>query len=93
MWVGLSTLAMGDTMAVEFAQASHIGLCLRQGVGSASEFLTLHGSIPRGLLQVGIIVDDLIILEQVVKRVLDADEVTESDARIVAARSHMETLA
>eukprot|EP00435_Cladocopium_sp_Y103_P076324 s94_g91.t1 len=30
--------------------------------------LSLHGSIPRGLLQVGIIVDDLVILEQVLRR-------------------------
>ena len=66
--VGLTTLAMGDTCAVEYAQCSHVALCLRGGVAEVDEMLSLHGSIPRGLLQVGIVVDDLVILEQVLRQ-------------------------
>jgi len=71
--VGLSSLAMGDTCAVEFAQCSHIGLMLQHGVATADEIITMHGSVPRGLLQVGVIVDDLVILEQVLKAEFVAD--------------------
>lgn len=71
--VGLSSLAMGDTCAVEFAQCSHIGLMLQHGVATADEIITMHGSLPRGLLHVGVIVDDLVILEQVLKAEFGAD--------------------
>ena len=63
--VGLSTLAMGDCGAVEYAQCSHVGILLQNRVAKIEEMLTLRGSIPRGLLQIGVIVDDLIVLEQV----------------------------
>ena len=69
--VGLSTLAMGDICAVEFAQCSHLALCLRNHVMKVNEIITLKGSIPRGLLHTGIIVDDLIILEQMTKECYD----------------------
>ena len=84
IYVGLSTLAMGDVNAVEFAQSSHLGLCFHFGVANPDEVLTLQGAIPRGLLQVGIIVDDLIILEQVLKsmRVKPDAPVTTADERI-----------
>lgn len=63
--IGLSSLAMGDTCAVEYAQCSHISLMLQKGVAAIPELLSLHGAVPRGLLQVGIIVDDLVLLERV----------------------------
>ena len=63
--IGLSSLAMGDTCAVEYAQCSHISLMLHKGVAAIPELLSLHGAVPRGLLQVGIIVDDLVLLERV----------------------------
>ena len=68
VWVGLSTLAMGDINAVEYAQSSHLGLCLQNLVARPEELLTLRGAIPHGLLQVGIMVSDLVILEQVLKQ-------------------------
>ena len=77
--VGLSSLAMGDTCAVEFAQCSHIGLMLQHGVATADEIITMHGSLPRGLLQVGVIVDDLVIPEQVLKAEFAADGRFEGD--------------
>ena len=65
--IGLSTLAMGDVCAVEFAQCSHLALCLCHGVMKEQEVITLKGAIPRGLLHTGIIVDDLIVLEQMAR--------------------------
>ena len=66
-YVGLSTLAMGDICAVEYAQCSHTSICLKFKVFSVDEMITLRGTIPRGLLQAGIIVDDLVILEHVMR--------------------------
>ena len=65
--VGFSSLAMGDVCAVEYAQCSHLSLLLQKKVCHPGELLTLKGAVPRGLLQVGIIVDDLVILEQVLR--------------------------
>lgn len=66
-YVGLSTLAMGDICAVEYAQCSHASICLKFKVFTTEEIITLRGAVPRGLLQAGIIVDDLVILEHVVR--------------------------
>ena len=65
--IGLSSLAMGDTCAVEYAQCAHLSVMLQHGVCDISHLLTLRGSIPRGGFQVGIIVDDLILLEKVLR--------------------------
>ena len=67
VYVGFSSLAMGDVCAVEYAQCAHLSLLLQKSVCRQKELLTLRGSVPRGLLQVGVIVDDLIILEQMVR--------------------------
>ena len=85
--VGLSTLAMGDCCAVEFAQCSHLAMCLQFGVAAVGELLSLRGSVPRGLLQVGIIVDDLIVLEQILKTQRNSKVATKADARMAAARN------
>ena len=65
--VGLSTLAMGDRNAVEYAQCAHLGLCLQKSVAECHELLGLRIPLPRGLFHVGIIVDDLVLLEQVLR--------------------------
>lgn len=72
VWVGLSSLAMGDSLACEFAQGSHIGLVLQHEVAHVSELLTLKQPLPRGLLHVGVIIDDLVILEQCLRQEWDA---------------------
>ena len=87
-YIGLCSLAMGDLCACEFAQCSHTGLCLQHSVCKVNELLTLRGAVPRGLLQVGLVIDDLVIFEQILKKDL-ADAVnlgTESDKRISAVR-------
>ena len=85
--VGLSTLAMGDTHACEFAQSSHLSICRRFGVMEDSELLTLRGFLPRSPLTVGIIIDDLVVLEKILRRADGSYEQVDcmSDKRLDAA--------
>ena len=87
VYVGLSTLAMGDTHACEFAQSSHLSICRRFGVMHDSELLTLRGYLPRSPLCIGIIIDDLVVLEKILRRADGAYEQVpcESDQRLDAA--------
>ena len=62
-YVGLSTMAMGDLLACEVAQASHLGLVLSCGGALPEELLQYRSPVPAGLLSVGIVIDDLVILE------------------------------
>ena len=71
--VALSTLAMGDNASCEFAQGSHLGLLYRHGVISPEELLCPCSPPPRGLLSVGIVIDDLVILERVVRGCLEPE--------------------
>ena len=66
---GLSSLVMGDCSACEFAQCAHLGVLVQAGVVVDGELLVHAAPPPRGLLSVGLVIDDLIILE----RVLTAD--------------------
>lgn len=74
---------------MEFAQCSHIGLLLAYGAANPSELLGLHSSIPRGPLQIGVIVDDLVVLETVLRDTITSDPNwfahSESAARVDAA--------
>ena len=65
--VALATLAMGDNAAVEFAQGAHLGVLYRHGVVSADELLVPNFPPPRGLLSIGVVLDDLVILEKVTR--------------------------
>ena len=85
LMVGLSTLAMGDLCACEFAQCSHISLCLRDGVCRVHELLSLKGAIPRGMLHVGIIIDDLVVMEKVLRSSMGQGP-SDGERRIEAAR-------
>ena len=64
-YVGLSTLAMGDLNACEFAQGSHLRLILACGGALPSEVMMMHRPCPRGLLSVGVVIDDLVCFEKV----------------------------
>lgn len=85
VWVGLSTLAMGDCCSVEFSQCSHLSLLLKNDVAEINELLTLYSPPPRGLLQVGIAVDDLIVLEHYLRSHLPPEN-SEGSSRTAAAR-------
>ncbi len=90
VWVGLASLAMGDCMACEYAQCSHVAICLKHQVCISSELITLKDPLPRGLLQVGIIIDDLVVLEQVLRTSLqsiqDGSVQTAADVRLGRAQ-------
>ena len=70
--VSLSTLAMGDLLACEFAQAAHLGLCLQNQVCDANSLLSFRTPVPRSLSMIGIVIDDLIALEQIFSEQLAA---------------------
>lgn len=61
----LGSLAMGDSAACEYAQASHLSLGLQSGAFLPGNLITMHGRIPRGRFLCGIVIDDLILAEKV----------------------------
>ena len=60
-------MAMGDANAVSFGQAAHLGLMLDAGVADWESLLCLRGRIPRSPSLLGIVIDDLVLLEKVVR--------------------------
>eukprot|EP00438_Fugacium_kawagutii_P026020 Skav225717 [mRNA] locus=scaffold164:107677:112050:+ [translate_table: standard] len=89
VWVGLSSLAMGDTMACEFAQSAHVGVLLQGKAVHPNEIITLKDPLPRGLLRIGIIIDDLVVLETCLRSQLQLhfDEVVPSQGNVRILRS------
>ena len=73
IFCGLSTLAMGDQNACEFAQCSHLAMMLDAGVLTVSEMLSMQGDVPRDRLGVGIVIDDLVLLEKLLLSSLASD--------------------
>ncbi|CAL1126880.1 unnamed protein product [Cladocopium goreaui] len=71
-YCGLSSLAMGDTNACEFAQASHLAMMLFHEVLFSHELLHMHGKVPRSFFCGGIITDDLVLLEKCLKEQFEA---------------------
>eukprot|EP00435_Cladocopium_sp_Y103_P055244 s81_g18.t1 len=66
-FVGLNTLAMGDVNSCEYAQGSHLRLIMECEGAAWHEFMMLHRPFPRGLLSVGVVIDDLVCLEKVLR--------------------------
>ena len=66
-YAGLNTMAMGDLCAVEFAQAAHISVMLACQALRPSELLRGKSVMPRGPFMLGLVIDDLVMLERVVK--------------------------
>ena len=62
---GLSTMAMGDVNAVSIGQASHVGIIPEYGVASWSQLLCMRGRVPRGPVALGVVIDDVVLLEKV----------------------------
>ncbi|CAE7806563.1 unnamed protein product, partial [Symbiodinium sp. CCMP2456] len=60
----LATMAMGDLNSVSFGQCSHLGLLLAHEVASFEELMTLRGRPTRGDLSLGVVIDDLVVLEK-----------------------------
>ena len=53
--IAFSSLAMGDSSACEFAQCSHLGVCLAGDALRPGELLVYGAPVPRGLLSVGLV--------------------------------------
>ena len=77
-YVGLSTLAMGDISACEYAQCAHLGILLQSGACSPEELLQLHRPAPRGDIFIGLVIDDLVCLEKFLVRLADKDDTSRS---------------
>ena len=63
----LATMAMGDANAVELGQGAHVLLGLQAGAFKPEELLLIHGRVPCAPLAAGIIVDDFIVIEKVLR--------------------------
>ena len=73
-YVGLSTMAMGDCSACEYAQCSHLSVLRGHSVFGPGELNTLVSPVPRGCLHIGVIIDDLIVLERIAAGWLETPE-------------------
>ena len=67
-YVCLSTMAMGDLCACEFAQGSHLSVLFGCGQLQAEELVMMHCPIPRSDLMIGVVIDDLVLLEKIVAK-------------------------
>ena len=76
-------MAMGDVNAVAIGQASHIGLVLEAGLVSYEQLLCLRNPPSRGPLSLGVVIDDLVVVEKAA-RGLDFDPSVCHSPRIVA---------
>ena len=78
---------MGDLLACEFSQSAHLSLCLRYGVMSSGELLTLRTPVPRSQVIAGVIIDDLVVMEKMLLSDVAelGNEVGDASQRIVAA--------
>ena len=64
-YVCLATMAMGDLCACEFAQGSHLSVLFSSGQLNVDELVMMHCPIPRSPIMIGIVIDDLVLLERV----------------------------
>ena len=86
VFICLSTLAMGDSLAVEIAQQSHFNL-LRQKAGSmrSHEVLQYRKIIPRGPFYELLTIDDHIGLQKVLRNSFSTVVDTKRDIEVFAA--------
>ncbi|CAE7208910.1 unnamed protein product [Symbiodinium sp. CCMP2592] len=65
--VAIATLGMGDCSACEYAQAAHIGVLRYYGLLSGEDLVLPGRPFPRSVLSVGVVIDDLVLLERCVR--------------------------
>ena len=67
-FAALNTMAMGDLCACEFAQCSHLSVLFSSLQLDPKELITMHSPFPRSVMSIGIVIDDLVLLERVLKK-------------------------
>ena len=85
MAVGLSSLAMGDSSACEYAQCSHLGVLLQVRAPYPGELLVQSAPPPRSLLSVGLVIDDLVYLHRCLDHEQDVGRASVGAERLHAA--------
>ena len=58
---------MGDSQAVELAQTAHVGLLFQAGLLVPEALISMGMPIPRSPVMLGVIIDDLIVFERLLK--------------------------
>ena len=66
-YLSLRSLAMGDSHAVELAQTCHLGILIQSGLLTADRFISMNLAIPRSPKMVGVIIDDLVLFEKILR--------------------------
>ena len=92
IYLGLQTLAMGDTCAVELAQTAHLGILYQLGLVSEQNLIAMNLSLPRSPCMLGIVIDDLIIFQKLAKDALSNDVPTEAAQKMTLALERFEAL-
>ena len=83
-YVCLNTMAMGDICACEFSQGSHLGLLLQSSACTPEELVQHRKPFPRGPFALGVVIDDMIMME-VVSRRWQLGQPTLADSRMESA--------
>ncbi len=87
VYLGLRTLAMGDSAAVELAQTAHVGLLAQSGLLSFENLLCMELPPPRSVSMVGVVIDDLVLFERLVVSQLDSGVKPQTEAMLQKAIS------
>ena len=67
VFLSLNSLAMGDSHAVEIAQVAHLSLLVQSGVIRKEELITMNMGLPRTPYMGGVVIDDLVLFEVVLR--------------------------
>ena len=92
IYLGLQTLAMGDTCAVELAQTAHLGILYQLGLVSEKNLIAMNLSLPRNPCMLGIVIDDLIIFQKLIRSAWSKDVPTEAAQKMDEALARFESL-
>lgn len=92
IWLGLRTLAMGDTCAVEIAQTAHVGILRQMGILQKENLLAMNLSPPRAPSFLGVVIDDLIAFEFVAREAWQNGGGHKSSGVVSAAVERFKTL-
>ena len=85
LYLGLRTLAMGDSAAVELAQTAHVGLLSQMGLLDFTNLVSMQLPPPRSLSMIGVVIDDLILFEKVAMASYDMEKASMTEPMLQMA--------